>query len=203
MPLDGGQQCFRSRVPRGFSLWCREGELNPQGTKYRRILSPLRLPVPPSRLFVEVLDLEIDISPHSFVARTRERETVQWSARIRRSAQVTAHALCNPSLQNAAWRDHESNLRKILSPFQCHDTCGPSLREVGRKTCRRLQSPALIAGPLIVQLPSLANRSIYRPGNLRAWKQMAARRRACHIMLGQRSSITLHLCSCESKFVSS
>jgi hypothetical protein len=30
--------------------WCREGELNPQGTKYRRILSPLRLPVPPSRL---------------------------------------------------------------------------------------------------------------------------------------------------------
>ena len=29
--------------------WCREGESNPQGTKYRRILSPLRLPVPPSR----------------------------------------------------------------------------------------------------------------------------------------------------------
>jgi hypothetical protein len=37
-------------------LWCREGESNPQGTKYRRILSPLRLPVPPSRHFVEVLD---------------------------------------------------------------------------------------------------------------------------------------------------
>ena len=31
------------------NLWCREGESNPQGTKYRRILSPLRLPVPPSR----------------------------------------------------------------------------------------------------------------------------------------------------------
>ena len=30
--------------------WCREGELNPQGAKHRRILSPLRLPVPPSRL---------------------------------------------------------------------------------------------------------------------------------------------------------
>src|SRR5215472_12098247 len=29
--------------------WCREGELNPQGAKHRRILSPLRLPVPPSR----------------------------------------------------------------------------------------------------------------------------------------------------------
>ncbi len=38
------------------STWCREGESNPQGTKYRRILSPLRLPVPPSRHFVEVLD---------------------------------------------------------------------------------------------------------------------------------------------------
>ncbi len=33
-----------------FESWCREGESNPQGTKYRRILSPLRLPVPPSRL---------------------------------------------------------------------------------------------------------------------------------------------------------
>jgi hypothetical protein len=39
-----------TRVPRGVERWCREGELNPQGTKYRRILSPLRLPVPPSRL---------------------------------------------------------------------------------------------------------------------------------------------------------
>src|SRR5215469_13969713 len=33
-----------------FRGWCREGELNPQGAKHRRILSPLRLPVPPSRL---------------------------------------------------------------------------------------------------------------------------------------------------------
>jgi hypothetical protein len=34
-----------------LNCWCREGESNPQGTKYRRILSPLRLPVPPSRLY--------------------------------------------------------------------------------------------------------------------------------------------------------
>src|SRR5579871_639396 len=46
----------RTRTTRSFCLslqcwgWCREGESNPQGTKYRRILSPLRLPVPPSRL---------------------------------------------------------------------------------------------------------------------------------------------------------
>jgi hypothetical protein len=44
-----------SEPPRAcFRCWCREGESNPQGTKYRRILSPLRLPVPPSRHFVEV-----------------------------------------------------------------------------------------------------------------------------------------------------
>src|ERR1039458_5897702 len=30
-------------------LWCREGGSNPHGRKGRRILSPLRLPVPPSR----------------------------------------------------------------------------------------------------------------------------------------------------------
>ena len=33
-----------------FESWCREGELNPHSAKHRRILSPLRLPVPPSRL---------------------------------------------------------------------------------------------------------------------------------------------------------
>jgi hypothetical protein len=49
---------FEARKPLLFIdlCWCREGESNPQGTKYRRILSPLRLPVPPSRHFVEVLD---------------------------------------------------------------------------------------------------------------------------------------------------
>ncbi len=40
------RRSFKTKV----YLWCREGESNPQGTKYRRILSPLRLPVPPSRL---------------------------------------------------------------------------------------------------------------------------------------------------------
>src|SRR5215475_1245371 len=47
----------QARVGIGFR-WCREQESNLQGTKYRRILSPLRLPVPPSRHFVEVRDPE-------------------------------------------------------------------------------------------------------------------------------------------------
>jgi hypothetical protein len=49
----------------GKNRWCREGESNPQGTKYRRILSPLRLPVPPSRHLVEVLDFVYDCVPFS------------------------------------------------------------------------------------------------------------------------------------------
>ena len=32
--------------------WCREGGSNPHDRKGRRILSPLRLPVPPSRLAI-------------------------------------------------------------------------------------------------------------------------------------------------------
>jgi hypothetical protein len=35
-----------------YFCWCREGGSNPHDRKGRRILSPLRLPVPPSRRFV-------------------------------------------------------------------------------------------------------------------------------------------------------
>ena len=37
---------------RGFGEGCRRGGSNPHGTKYRGILSPVRLPVPPLRLAV-------------------------------------------------------------------------------------------------------------------------------------------------------
>jgi hypothetical protein len=49
---ESGCKAKPARACAGFldcNVWCREGESNPQGTKYRRILSPLRLPVPPSR----------------------------------------------------------------------------------------------------------------------------------------------------------
>ena len=51
--------------------WCREGESNPQGTKYRRILSPLRLPVPPSRHFVEVLESKAVLLFHIGAKRSK------------------------------------------------------------------------------------------------------------------------------------
>ena len=47
--LRGGNQEFEENSSTVLESWCREGELNPQGAKHRRILSPLRLPVPPSR----------------------------------------------------------------------------------------------------------------------------------------------------------
>jgi hypothetical protein len=44
------------------------GGIEPPRAEARRILSPLRLPVPPSRLFVEVLDSTIYFPLYSFVA---------------------------------------------------------------------------------------------------------------------------------------
>ncbi len=58
------------------SCWCREGESNPQGTKYRRILSPLRLPVPPSRHFEEVLDSKANFAFYVFFIQDNDCETV-------------------------------------------------------------------------------------------------------------------------------
>jgi hypothetical protein len=42
------------------------GGVEPPRPEGRRILSPLRLPVPPSRLFVEVLDFTAYFVLHSF-----------------------------------------------------------------------------------------------------------------------------------------
>ena len=58
------------------------GGVEPPRPEGRRILSPLRLPVPPSRLFVEVLDFTIYILPCSFAAHHDECETVQESVKV-------------------------------------------------------------------------------------------------------------------------
>ena len=43
-------KAFRRLFSNPLRTWCREGGSNPHDRKGRRILSPLRLPVPPSRL---------------------------------------------------------------------------------------------------------------------------------------------------------
>ncbi len=44
--------------------WCREGGSNPHDRKGRRILSPLRLPVPPSRQFEKIIHLHLFVYFH-------------------------------------------------------------------------------------------------------------------------------------------
>jgi hypothetical protein len=62
--------------------WCREQESNLQGTKYRRILSPLRLPVPPSRLFEEVLDSKANFTFYVFFIQDTDCETVKLNVEV-------------------------------------------------------------------------------------------------------------------------
>ena len=63
--------------------WCREGESNPQGTKYRRILSPLRLPVPPSRPGHRKRRFQ-SIGPPTPLQPTLGREALQLPVRLQR-----------------------------------------------------------------------------------------------------------------------
>jgi hypothetical protein len=52
------------------------GGVEPPRAEARRILSPLRLPVPPSRLFVEVLDFTDYLALYSLTIQNNECETV-------------------------------------------------------------------------------------------------------------------------------
>ena len=59
-PVRRGQFCLNS-----LESWCREGGSNPHDRKGRRILSPLRLPVPPSRRSISTA-LESKAYPKTF-----------------------------------------------------------------------------------------------------------------------------------------
>src|SRR5260370_25362503 len=58
------------------------GGVEPPRPEGRRILSPLRLPVPPSRLRMEVLDFTYYFTLCSFVIQNNECETVQESVKV-------------------------------------------------------------------------------------------------------------------------
>jgi hypothetical protein len=53
------------------------GGIEPPRAEARRILSPLRLPVPPSRLYLQVLDSTIYALLHSSLTHHDECESVQ------------------------------------------------------------------------------------------------------------------------------
>jgi hypothetical protein len=53
------------------------GGIEPPRAEARRILSPLRLPVPPSRHFLEVLYSKAYFEPYSFTTQNDKCETVQ------------------------------------------------------------------------------------------------------------------------------
>jgi hypothetical protein len=58
------------------------GGVEPPRPEGRRILSPLRLPVPPSRLFVEVTDSKAYFTFYAFVIQDNDCETVQVNVEV-------------------------------------------------------------------------------------------------------------------------
>src|SRR5437016_3028019 len=58
------------------------GGVEPPRPEGRRILSPLRLPVPPSRLFWEVLDSTAYFTLYVFFVHDSECETVQVNVKV-------------------------------------------------------------------------------------------------------------------------
>ena len=77
------------------------GGVEPPRPEGRRILSPLRLPVPPSRQFVEVLDFTACFTFYSFVIQNNECETVQENVEVfadfHRSLSLAHEVLCGSS----------------------------------------------------------------------------------------------------------
>ena len=86
-PISGGQFSLIS-----LFCWCREGGSNPHDRKGRRILSPLRLPVPPSRHgvgFQEKYRIYVD---YGLVEATRQ------SSQAKRTELTPARrGACNPA----------------------------------------------------------------------------------------------------------
>src|ERR1700733_2868176 len=74
------------------------GGVEPPRAEARRILSPLRLPVPPSRLFVEVPDFSAYFTFYVFFIQDNDCETVQVNVEVfmdfHRSLSFADEVLC-------------------------------------------------------------------------------------------------------------
>jgi hypothetical protein len=84
-----------NRVFRGLWGLVPGGGVEPPRPEGRRILSPLRLPVPPSRLFVEVLDFTAYFTFYVFFIQDNDCETVQINVEVFMDFQILVTRLCS------------------------------------------------------------------------------------------------------------
>jgi hypothetical protein len=76
------------------------GGLEPPRAEARRILSPLRLPVPPSRLCLQVPDFTAYFTFFVFLTQDNDCETVQVNVKVfidfHRSLSLAHKIICSP-----------------------------------------------------------------------------------------------------------
>ena len=82
--------------------------IEPARAEARRILSPLRLPVPPSRRFVEVLDSKANLTFYVFFIQDIDCETVKVNVEVfvdfHRSLSPAREVLCgSPRAMMSTW----------------------------------------------------------------------------------------------------
>jgi hypothetical protein len=80
------------------------------------LLSPLRLPVPPSRHFVEVLDFTAYFTLYVFVVQDNDCETVQVNVEVfrdfHRSLSLAHEVLCgSPRAMMSPWQSNNEDIR--------------------------------------------------------------------------------------------
>jgi hypothetical protein len=90
--------------------------VEPRRAEARRILSPLRLPVPPSRHFVEMLDSTAYFTFYVFAVYASECETVQVNVKVfmdfHRSLSLTHELLCGSSRATmSTWPSNNEDIR--------------------------------------------------------------------------------------------
>jgi hypothetical protein len=92
------------------------GGVEPPRAEARRILSPLRLPVPPSRHFLEVLNSTACFTLYVFVVHDSECETVQVNVKVfmdfHRSLSLAHEVLCGSSRATmSTWPSNDEDIR--------------------------------------------------------------------------------------------
>ena len=143
--------------------------VEPPWSCLRRILSPLRLPVPPSRLYVEVIDFKYYLTLYSFAIQNNECETVKESVKLfadfHRSLPF-AHEALNGVLGAMCPRP--------ASPKRAPDDILPL------RATYQFPNPAPAPAPAAVQSPAAAQLfdPVSAPASLPAHAHFAEKRRA-------------------------